>query len=141
MVPHSLYGAYSDSDGGSQASWEDGERVFRRGWRLDDNGKRAVLIALPDRSTASRRGRNSIGKAIKDHRRPQWPPMSLVFSASTEYGPRSGYFAARAAEPVSLRKSVANKAITMATTKTLPVLEKISSVNGPPCASFCSHNP
>jgi hypothetical protein len=51
MEPHSLTGAYSD--GGSQVLSQDGERVFRRGWRLDDNGKRAVLIALPDRSTAS----------------------------------------------------------------------------------------
>jgi hypothetical protein len=45
MVPHSQNGAYSD--GRSQVSWEDGERVFRRDWRLDDNGKRAVLIVLP----------------------------------------------------------------------------------------------
>src|SRR5271169_5398185 len=45
MVPHSPNGAYSD--GGSQVLWEDGERVFRRGWRLDDNGKRrSVLIVL-----------------------------------------------------------------------------------------------
>jgi serine/threonine protein kinase len=40
--------------------WEDGDRVFRRGWRLDDNGKRnAVLIVLlaiehPSRSTLDR---------------------------------------------------------------------------------------
>ena len=47
MVPHSLIGAYSDGD--SQVLWEDGERVFHRGWQLDDNGKRrlAVLIVLP----------------------------------------------------------------------------------------------
>src|SRR5215470_6475297 len=32
------------SDDSSKILWEDGERVFRRGWRLDDNGKRAVLI-------------------------------------------------------------------------------------------------
>jgi hypothetical protein len=40
--------------------WEDGERVFRRGWRLDDNGKRrAVLMVLsavdhPSRSSLDR---------------------------------------------------------------------------------------
>src|SRR6516162_5291396 len=46
MVPHSLNGAYSDGD--SEVLWEDGERVFRRGWQLDDDGKRrAVLIVLP----------------------------------------------------------------------------------------------
>jgi hypothetical protein len=48
------------SDGGSQVLWEDGERIFRRGWRLDDNGKkRDVLIALlaadqPSRSSLDR---------------------------------------------------------------------------------------
>jgi serine/threonine protein kinase len=58
MVSHSLNGAYSD--GASQVLWEDGERVFRRGWRLDDNGtRRAVLIVLlaadhPSRSSSDR---------------------------------------------------------------------------------------
>jgi len=53
MAPHSLNGAYSD--GGSQVLWEDGERVFRRGWRLDDNRKRrAVLIVLPTADHPSR---------------------------------------------------------------------------------------
>ena len=46
MVPHSLIGAYSDGD--SQVLWEDGERVFRRGWRPDDSGEqRAILVVLP----------------------------------------------------------------------------------------------
>src|SRR5262252_1499037 len=53
MVPHSPNGAYSD--GGSQVLWEDGERVFRRGWRLDDAGeRRAVLIVLPAAEHPSR---------------------------------------------------------------------------------------
>jgi hypothetical protein len=53
MVPHSLIGAYSGGD--SQVLWEDGERVFRRGWRLDDNGKRhAVLIVVPAADPPSR---------------------------------------------------------------------------------------
>jgi signal transduction histidine kinase len=35
------------SDGSSQVLWEDGERVFSRGWRLDDNGNRlAVLLHM-----------------------------------------------------------------------------------------------
>jgi hypothetical protein len=25
-------------DGGYEVLWQDGERIFRRGWRLDDNG-------------------------------------------------------------------------------------------------------
>jgi hypothetical protein len=46
MVPHSLISAYLDGD--SQVLWEDGERVFRRGWRPDDSGEqRAVLIVVP----------------------------------------------------------------------------------------------
>jgi serine/threonine protein kinase len=46
MTTYTLNGAYSD--GGSQILWEDGERVFRRGWRSDDNGNwRAVLVVLP----------------------------------------------------------------------------------------------
>ena len=53
MVSHSLNSAYSD--GGLQVLWEDGERIFRRGSRLDDNGKRrAVLIVLPAADYPSR---------------------------------------------------------------------------------------
>ena len=52
MAPHSVNGTYSD--GSSQVLWEDGERVFRRGWRLDDNGKRAVLLAMPAADQPSR---------------------------------------------------------------------------------------
>src|SRR6516162_10042870 len=52
MVPHSVNGTYSD--GSSQVLWEDGERVFRRGWRLDDNGKRAVLLVMPAADQPSR---------------------------------------------------------------------------------------
>src|SRR6516162_1472815 len=53
MEPHSLTGAYSD--GGSQVLWEDGERVFRRGSRPDDNGeKRAVLLVMPAADQPSR---------------------------------------------------------------------------------------
>src|SRR5215468_7397217 len=52
MEPHSLTGAYSD--GGSQVLWEDGERVFHRGWRPDDNGKRAVLLVMPAADQPSR---------------------------------------------------------------------------------------
>jgi len=45
-MTHTFDGAYSDS--GSQVLWEDGERVFRRGWRLGDNGeRRPVLIVVP----------------------------------------------------------------------------------------------
>ena len=53
MVTHTPNGAYSD--GGSQVLWEDGERVFRRGWRPDDNGaRRAVVMVLPAADHPSR---------------------------------------------------------------------------------------
>ena len=48
------------SDDSSQILWEDGERVFRRGWRPDDSGEqRAILIVLlaadhPSRSSLDR---------------------------------------------------------------------------------------
>src|SRR6516164_552614 len=46
MVLLSLNSAYSD--GSSQILWEDSERVFHRGWRFDDDGKRrAVLLVAP----------------------------------------------------------------------------------------------
>jgi hypothetical protein len=63
MVPHSPNGAYSDS--GSQVLWEDGERVFRRGWRLDDNGtRRAVLIVL---AAADHLSRSSLDRLTHEY--------------------------------------------------------------------------
>ena len=48
-----LSGAYSDS--GSQVLWQDDERVIRRGWRLDDDGKRcAALFVVPATDPPSR---------------------------------------------------------------------------------------
>ena len=60
MVPHSLN--IASSAGGSQALWEHGERAFRRGWRLDDEGKRRVVLLVapaadhPSRSNLDRLG-------------------------------------------------------------------------------------
>ena len=53
LVPQSLNVAYSDDS--SQVLWEDGERIFSRGWRLDDEGKRHdVLIVRPASDHPSR---------------------------------------------------------------------------------------
>ncbi|WP_024520925.1 AAA family ATPase [Bradyrhizobium sp. Tv2a-2] len=53
MVQQSLNVAYST--GSSQVLWEDGERVFSRGWQLDDNGNRlAVLLVAPAADHPSR---------------------------------------------------------------------------------------
>ena len=84
MVPHSLNVAYSD--GGSQVLWEDGERVFRRGWRLDDNGKqRAVLFVLPaaDHPSRSSLDRLTHEYELKDELDGAWAvrPLELVRDA------------------------------------------------------------
>src|SRR5438876_5981967 len=53
MAQQSLNIAYSD--GSSKVLWEDGERVFSRGWRLDDDGNRlAVLLVAPAADHPSR---------------------------------------------------------------------------------------
>ena len=62
MVPHSLNGAYSD--GGSQVLWEDGERVFRRGWRLDDDGKRRAVLIVASCRRAPVRAQASIASRM-----------------------------------------------------------------------------
>jgi hypothetical protein len=49
--------------------WEDGERVFSRGWRLDDNGNRlAVLLVAPaaDHPSRSRLDRLTHEYELKD---------------------------------------------------------------------------
>ena len=44
MMPHLLGGLYPD--GSCEVSWADGERVFCRGWRLGDDGNRAMERAM-----------------------------------------------------------------------------------------------
>ena len=63
MVLHSQNVAYSD--GGSQILWEDGERAFRRGWRLGDDGKRcAVLLVAP---AADHPSRSSLDRLTQEY--------------------------------------------------------------------------
>ena len=84
MVPQSLGSAYSD--GVSQVLWEDGERVFHRSWRVDDNGRRQpVLIVLsavehPSRSTLDRLTHEY---DLKDQLDGSWAvrPLDLVHEA------------------------------------------------------------
>src|SRR5262245_46751312 len=53
MVSLSL--SRADSDNGSELLWEDGERTFRRGTRLDVSGKKsAVLFVIPAAEHPSR---------------------------------------------------------------------------------------
>ena len=84
MVPYSLNGAYSDGD--SEVLWEDGERVFRRGWRLDDDGKRrTVLIVLPATENPSRASLEHFSHEyeLKDELDGAWAvrPLDLVRDA------------------------------------------------------------
>ena len=85
MVPHSLNVAYSDGD--SQVLWEDCERVFRRGWRLDDEGqRRAVLLVAPaaDHPSRSTLDHFSHEYELKDELDSTWAvrPLELVREAN-----------------------------------------------------------
>src|SRR5215472_9568501 len=81
MVPHSQNGAFPD--GGSRVLWEDGERAFRRGWRLDDEGKRrAVLLVAPavDHPSRSCLDRLTHEYELKDELDRAWAlrPLDLI---------------------------------------------------------------
>jgi PAS domain S-box-containing protein len=81
MVPHSLNVAFSDTH--SQVLWEDSERVFRRGWRLDDDGKqRPVLVVTPaaDHPSRSALDRLMHEYELKDALEGTWAvrPLELV---------------------------------------------------------------
>src|SRR5215470_13683041 len=76
MVPH--------EDGSSQLLWEDGERVVRRGWRLNDNGKlRAVLNVLPAADTRASLDRLHHEYQLRDELDATWAlrPLDLVRDA------------------------------------------------------------
>src|SRR5436190_19496224 len=84
MVQQSLNIAYSD--GSSQVLWEDGERVFSRGWRLDDNGNRlAVLLVAPaaDQPSPSRLDRLTHEYELRDELDRAWAarPLALMRDA------------------------------------------------------------
>ena len=84
MVQQSLNVAYSD--GSSQVLWEDGERVFSRGWRLDDNGNRlAVLLVAPagDHPSRSTLDRLTHEYELKDELDSAWAarPLALMRDA------------------------------------------------------------
>src|SRR6201999_2305889 len=79
MVQQSLNVAYSDDS--SQVLWEDGERVFSRGWRLDDNGDRlAVLLVAPaaDHPSRSRLDRLTHEYELKHELDRAWAALPLA---------------------------------------------------------------
>src|SRR5215470_2796678 len=74
------------SDGDSHVLWEDGERVLRRGWRVDDHGtRRSVLIVQPatDHPSRSSLVRLTHEYALKDELDGAWAarPLDLVRDA------------------------------------------------------------
>src|SRR5215510_13054687 len=84
MVPDSQNVTYSD--GGSGVLWEDGERAFRRGWQLDDEGKRrAVLLVAPAADHPSRSSLDHLTHEyeLKDELDGAWAvrPLDLVRDA------------------------------------------------------------
>jgi hypothetical protein len=73
----------ANSNGESQVWWEDGERVVRRGWRVDDEGKRrAVLLVAPaaDHPSRSSLDRFAHEYELKDELDRAWAarPLDLV---------------------------------------------------------------
>src|SRR6516164_10645786 len=74
------YSLNSDLDGSSQVLWEDGERVFCRGWRTGDDGNRsAVLIVVPAAEQPSRSSFDRLAHeyALKDELDGTWAAQPL----------------------------------------------------------------
>jgi serine/threonine protein kinase len=85
MVPQSLNVAYSDGD--CPIVWKDSERIFRRGWRLDDGGKqRAVLLVAPAAEHPSRSSLDRLTHEyeLRDELDATWAvrPLELVREAN-----------------------------------------------------------
>jgi serine/threonine protein kinase len=81
MMSYPLNGV--NADGSGQVLWEDGERVFCRGWRLGDDGNRsAALVVLPAAEHPSRSclDRLTHEYSLKDELDGAWAvrPLDLV---------------------------------------------------------------
>jgi serine/threonine protein kinase len=75
-----LYALNSDPDSGSQVLWEDGERIFCRGWRVGNDGNRnAVLVVLPAAEHPSRASVDRLAHeyALKDELDGTWAAKPL----------------------------------------------------------------
>ena len=78
-----LYALNSDPDGSSRVLWEDGERVFCRGWRFGNDGNQsAVLIVGPAAEHPSRSSLNRLAHeyALKDELDGTWAVQPLEFT-------------------------------------------------------------
>jgi serine/threonine protein kinase len=84
MMTHTLNGA--DSDGGSHVLWQDGERIFRRGRRLDDDGKQHAVLTVvsgSDHPSRSSLDRHTHEYELRDELDGTWAvrPLDLVRDA------------------------------------------------------------
>ncbi|QOG23706.1 AAA family ATPase [Bradyrhizobium sp. SEMIA] len=73
-------------DGSSQVLWEDGERVFSRGWRLDENGNRTAVLLVTsaaDHPSPSTLDRLAHEYELKDELEGAWAaqPLALMRGA------------------------------------------------------------
>src|ERR1700719_4351673 len=88
MEPHSLKGSNPDTSG--QVAWEDGERVFYRGWRPGDCGNRsAVLLVIPAAEHPSRSSLDRLAHeyGLKDELDGAWAePLDRLLGAPMEAG-------------------------------------------------------
>jgi serine/threonine protein kinase len=79
-----LYALNNDPDGGSQVLWEDGERVFCRGWRVGNDGNRsAVLLVVPAAEHPSRASLDRLAHeyALKDELDGKWAAQPLELTS------------------------------------------------------------
>src|SRR5215831_7121257 len=79
-----LYALNRDPDGSSQVLWEDGERVFCRGWRIGQDGNRcAVLVVLPAAEHPSRSSLDRLAHeyALKDELDRTWAVQPLELTS------------------------------------------------------------
>jgi hypothetical protein len=75
-----LYALNNGPDGSSQVLWEDGERIFCRGWRIGNDGNRgAVLVVLPAAEHPSRSSFDRLAHefALKDELDGTWAAQPL----------------------------------------------------------------
>ena len=82
MMRSSLNGVYQD--GSRQVLWEDGERVFCRGWGQGDDGNpSAVLVVLPaaERPSPSSLDRLAHEYGLKDELDGAWSEPTVAFEA------------------------------------------------------------
>ncbi len=81
MTPYSPKDAYPDDS--LRVLWEDGERVFCRGWRLNEDGGRSValgVLLVGERPSPAALGRLAHEFELRDALDPRWAARPLALS-------------------------------------------------------------